>query len=100
MLALRTVEMIQELLDEGKLPQRDIAKRMYVSRGTVNAIARGERGMWGRAGGDGDSTRFMMPPERCQACGYLVYKPCVICIAREAKAAKTAHRLLLTRKAA
>ena len=80
MLPLHQVQEIRRLLDEGNLSQRKIAKRLNVSRGTVGAIASGQRGIYGR-----ESTRdeldicYELPPERCPGCGAMVYKPCILC---------------------
>ena len=43
MIATALVEEIRHMLREGRLSQREIAKRLGVSRGTVNAIASGRR---------------------------------------------------------
>ncbi len=85
MLPLATVQEISRLLAEGQLSQRKIAKKLGVSRGTVGAIASGRRGMFGK---EPDNDRpelccFEVPPERCNGCGALVYKPCVLCRTRE-----------------
>lgn len=84
MLALSVVEEIDRLLKEGELSQRQIAVRLKVSRGTVSAIARGERGLFGRTPeGDQPSEAPVLPAERCPKCGFLVYQPCLVCRTRE-----------------
>jgi len=84
MLPLAKVEEIRRLLDEGSLSQRKIAARLGVSRGTVNSIASGKRGLFGRepvAAGP-DLYDPDQPPERCRGCGALVYMPCLLCRTR------------------
>ena len=89
MLPVSVIEEVRRLLDEGALSQRKIAKQLRVSRGTVGAIARGQRGIHGREPTDDDQPKLCCldrPPERCDGCGATVYKPCVLCGAREYKA--------------
>ena len=43
MIATTVVDEIRRMLGEGRLSQRNIARRIGVSRGTVNAIALGKR---------------------------------------------------------
>ncbi|MCG8448097.1 MAG: helix-turn-helix domain-containing protein [Pirellulales bacterium] len=85
MLPLALVEEVRRLLDEGQLSQRKIAAKLGVSRGTVGAIASGRRGIYGREpnGEDLFLSCTDLPPERCPTCGGMVYKPCVLCRARE-----------------
>ncbi len=85
MLPLAVIQDIRRLLDEGKLSQRKIAQQLHVSRGTVNAIAVGRRGIFGREPTDEEPMlcQWSLPPERCRGCGALVYKPCVLCRARQ-----------------
>ena len=73
MLAPATVGEIRLLLAEGGLSQREIARRLGVSRGSVNAIARGKRT---------DGADFVCPSgpvERCPGCGCMVQMPCLAC---------------------
>jgi DNA-binding XRE family transcriptional regulator len=88
MLSLSLIDEIDRLLSEGKLSQRKIAIRLGVSRGTVNAIARGQRSLYGRepeddANDDNQLCISTTPPRRCPSCGYRVYAPCRICRTRE-----------------
>jgi hypothetical protein len=84
MLALSLVQEIERLLQDGTLSQRKIAARLGVGRGTVAAIASGRRGIYGREPDDDlDPLVHRSPPERCAACGFLVYMPCMVCRARE-----------------
>jgi len=78
---------IRSLLAEGALSQRKIALQLGVSRGTVNAIARGKRPDY--------TTRRPRPadrctppkglPQRCPGCGGMVRMPCVLCRVRAIK---------------
>ena len=80
MLPIATVLEIKRLIDEGQLSRRGIAKKLGVSRGTVNAIASGVRGLHGREKVDEPPEP---PPQRCSGCGDLVRLPCVACRARD-----------------
>jgi len=84
MLPLSVVQEIERHLREGRLSQRKIAARLGVSRATVGDIASGRRGSHGR---ESDLLQMddpgQLPPQRCSACGYLVFLPCVICQARD-----------------
>ena len=87
MLSIPIIEEIDRLLHEGQLTQRSIAGRLGVSRGTVNAIARGRRALFGRNYHDDGASnkpppRHDGPPARCSLCGYFVYMPCRICQSR------------------
>jgi Helix-turn-helix domain len=83
MLPLSVVEEIDRLLKEGELSQRRIAERLKVSRGTVSAIASGQRGLHGRTPADETKGETpALPAERCPKCGFLVYKPCLVCRTR------------------
>ncbi len=81
------VDEINRLLDEKRLSQRRISLRVGVSRGTVNAIARGTRPDYGtRRKQPGDE--FLPPtglPERCPGCGAMVRMPCLACRVRAIK---------------
>lgn len=75
---------VKRLLDEGNLSRRAIAAQTGVSRGSVNAIANGERGLHGAEpdGLDGDAPVRDLVATRCPECGGLVFMPCVLCEAR------------------
>lgn len=85
MLSIELVHEISRLLDEGELSQRQIAARLGVGRTTVGAIASGQRGLHGHDELDEMSRARACerPTVRCSRCGYRVYMPCLICIARE-----------------
>jgi len=99
MIAPAVVDEIKRLLDHGSLSQRKIARRLGVSRGTVNAIALGKRRVRpARSGSDPDD---FVPPSgplvRCPICGGLVKAPCLACRVR---ARKERGRLPLSRSTA
>jgi len=91
MIAPTVVEEIRNLLRGGGLSQRQIARRLGVSRGTVNAIALGRR-----------ADIVLRTPEeegfpspagaavRCPGCGGRVQMPCLLCYVREWKASHKA----------
>jgi len=89
MLPIAQVLEVDRLVHEGMLSQRQIARRIGVSRGTVAAIASGDRGLYGKESikARGTSTR-LSGPARCPECGYRVFMPCRICSAR-----KRQHRI-------
>ena len=81
MIASTVVGQIHDLLAQGTLSQRKIARQLGVSRGTVSAIARGKRPDYAqrhrRSAAD-----FVFPAgpvERCPGCGALVQMPCLAC---------------------
>ena len=84
MIATTVVDEIHRLLGEGHLSQRGIALRIGVSRGTVNAIARGKR-ICDPARRPRDEEGFTPPrglPVRCPGCGGRVQMPCLLCYMR------------------
>ena len=88
MIAAEVVHEVRNLLTAGTLSQRMIAQRLGVSRGTVNAIARGRRpDRVSRPKNPADD--FIPPaclPRRCPGCGGLVRMPCLACHVRAIKA--------------
>ena len=87
MIAAAVVREIRDLLAEGGLSQRKIAGQTGVSRGTVNAIARGKRPDYAtrRPGPGADFTSPGGPPTRCPGCGGMVQMPCLLCQVRAIK---------------
>jgi hypothetical protein len=84
MIAFAVVDDIERLLRDGHLSQRKIAERLGVSRGTVNAIARGKRPDY-RARKRGPEEDFVGPRgplTRCPGCGAMVEMPCLACRVR------------------
>ena len=88
MLSLAVIREACRLLDAGELSHRKIANQLGVSRGTIGALASGRRAVYGREPGtQGTALRcWDTPPERCRGCGATVFKPCLLCRAREYKA--------------
>ena len=87
MICVDVVDEIRDLLSEGRLSQRKIAERVGVSRGTVNAIARGRRPE-DAARRREPATDFRPPsglPTRCSGCGGMVQMPCLVCQVRAIK---------------
>jgi hypothetical protein len=82
---LSTVMEIDRLLKEGYLSQREIAKKLHVSRGTVGAIANGRRPLIGKdpRDGRGRTQKDRGRAQRCPKCGHHVFLPCQICLANE-----------------
>ena len=72
------------LLNEKKYSQRQIAKMTGVSRGTVNAIARGKR-KFTQGKTKLKEKKKPLPrgePRRCPLCGAMVRMPCLACTLR------------------
>jgi hypothetical protein len=84
MISFAVEDEIKRLLGEGRLSQRKIARRVGVSRGTVNAIARGKRADYQprRPGPGEDVLAPSGRPARCTTCGGLVQMPCLACRVR------------------
>jgi hypothetical protein len=84
--ALKVLE-IRCLLNQ-ELSQQAIADKLGVSRTTVNAIASGRRGLFGREelGSRRRPRLGRVDPGveaiRCPGCGGLVYAPCLLCRSR------------------
>ena len=87
MIASVAVEEIKQLLRDGSLSQRKIARRTGVSRGTVNAIALGTRkdGRPQRRKEGGEFVPPSGPFVRCPLCGGRVQMPCLLCRVRSSK---------------
>lgn len=90
MISLALEERIRQLLAEGKLSQRKIARITGTSRSTVGAIANGRRhACLARSVEDGaEHFSLQQPPRRCPDCGGMVYMPCHLCRVREYAARK------------
>ncbi len=91
MLSVEVVEEIERLLAAGCLSQRGIARRIGVSRGSVNAIAQGKRPdpQTRRPAREDALVAPGGPPVRCPTCGGMVQMPCLACRLR---ALKESHR--------
>ncbi len=84
MIAAAVIEEIYRMLGERQSSQRGIARRLGVSRGTVNAVARGRRPAYSRR--PAVHYRGFQPPSglprRCPGCGGMVQMPCLVCYLR------------------
>ncbi len=78
---------IRRLLDEGELSRRAIAAKIGVSRGLVNNVANGQRGLRRHKSALArlSPEQLLGTPARCRHCGGLVYQPCLLCRARTYK---------------
>jgi transcriptional regulator with XRE-family HTH domain len=85
MIASETVAEVRRLLGEGKHSQREIARLMGISRGSISAIASGRRPDYESLGqAEQEEWQPDGPPARCPGCGGMVYLPCLLCRVREA----------------
>jgi hypothetical protein len=82
MISSRIVDEIQRFLLSGTLSQRKIARRLGVSRGTVNAVALGKRPEASRRHREEALPPPLGPVVRCPGCGGLVHSPCLLCRVR------------------
>jgi hypothetical protein len=84
MIAAEMVDEVRRRLREGRASQRRIAVELGISRGTVNAIARGRRPDY-HVGQPPRADGFVPPsglPARCPGCGAKVQMPCLLCYIR------------------
>jgi hypothetical protein len=75
---------VEQLLAAGRLSQRQIARRLGLSRGSVALIA---QGAWAgySAPLHADEEQPTRPAQRCPGCGGRVYLPCRLCAVRRLK---------------
>ena len=94
MISFDVADEIERLLGEGNISQRKIAARLGVSRGTVNAIARGKRPDYRarRRQRDDDFIAPSGPVARCPTCGAKVVMPCLACRVRALQASRRQRR--------
>jgi hypothetical protein len=85
------VETIRRLLVQQRLPQREVARRLGVSRGTVHAIAQGKRPDCPAREEPVDFHWSLGPPRRCPGCGGMVRMPCLLCYLRARNPGENAH---------
>jgi len=85
MLALGIVNEIERLLAARKLSERQIARKVGVSRGTVSAIAQGKRTDRVHVERQAAAYSTDAAPVRCPGCGATVYMPCLACHVRKLK---------------
>jgi len=85
MIAPEVVAEIRRMLIEGIVSQREMAKRTGVSRGTIGAVASGQRPDYDAARKPNEDSweTSSDPPERCATCGGMVYMPCLLCRLRK-----------------
>ena len=79
------IETIQRLLAEDDLSQREIAKTVKASRGTVAAVASGKRRPYYPRPEDMNEEPAG-PVRRCPGCGGMATMPCRACRVRELRA--------------
>ena len=94
MIPPKTIAEIERMLAEDQLSQRGIARRLGVSRASVNKIALGRRPDYdaiAEAIPQEDALREALVPKKpyrhCPECGVKVQMPCVACRVRKALAA-------------
>jgi hypothetical protein len=86
MLTESQVEWVVQLLCDNKLSHREIARQTRVSRGTISAIARGDRPHQLHRKPADEAAFDPGPPARCRGCGGLVQMPCLLCRIRACRA--------------
>jgi hypothetical protein len=79
MLKLHQVSEVQALITQG-LSQRQIAKQLGVSRGSVCTIGAGK---WTPRTKKEPVDRPLLPPIRCPTCRAHVHPPCIACSVRK-----------------
>ena len=75
------IKQINKLIKQGELSQRQIAKNLGVSRGTVQAVAHGKRTELLPTAMK-SAAKWVVPtgqPKRCTHCGGCVKMPCLAC---------------------
>jgi hypothetical protein len=88
---------IRRLLADGQLSQREIARKVNVSRGAVILIAdRMLAGLEDPQSADLDIDEASGPPARCPTCGAMVYPPCRLCCTRQQLAQRPSPTVLRT----
>lgn len=80
MLSQHVIDEARRILSEGRMSQRQIAEQLHISRGTVSALALGQRGSHGREVATAQPLQIRIV--RCRGCGGLVCIPCVLCRTR------------------
>jgi hypothetical protein len=88
MISSGIIDEIQRLILGGSLSQRKIARRVGVSRGTVNAVALGKRHLSPRRRREHTLPAPVGPLVRCAGCGGLVRCPCLLCGVRAYQTAR------------
>ena len=80
MLAPEKVQEVERLLAEGRLSEREIARRTGVARNTIARIASARQRT--------EDLSLDGPPVRCPTCGGMVTMPCRRCLIESATAGK------------
>ncbi len=88
MVSQTMVDHVRRLLAERKISQRQIARQLEISRGTVGAIASGKRLDYVRK--PPEESFCLLPAVRCPGCGGHVHPPCRLCRARAFRARELA----------
>lgn len=81
MIGIEIVRQVRTLWASGTCSQRQIARRVGVSRGTVHAIING-RHIDREAKRKEEPPMFSGPYVRCRGCGGMVQMPCLLCRVR------------------
>jgi hypothetical protein len=89
MLSPAKVSEIRRLLARGNISQRQVARELGISRGTVDAVASGKRPDYPVRIVEEDY-ECLLPPVRCRGCGGMVHGPCRLCRMRALKARQQA----------
>jgi predicted XRE-type DNA-binding protein len=79
MLENATIRKILHLIEQKTMSQRQIAKRLGVSRGTVQAVAHGKRTEHTPAVKVATWVAPTGKPKRCRICGSYAKTPCLAC---------------------
>jgi hypothetical protein len=80
---------VRQLLAQGNISQRQIARQLRISRGTVGAIASGKRPDYSVK--LPELPQCLLPPVRCPGCGGYVHPPCRACRIRNIRAQELAR---------
>ncbi|HLA85987.1 MAG TPA: hypothetical protein VJL29_14440 [Thermoguttaceae bacterium] len=86
MIATDVIDAIRELLAEGRMSRRRIARTLGVSRGVVAGVAEGRRPDYDamrRRREENTQPLALGPLRRCPTCGGMVHVPCRLCALRE-----------------
>jgi hypothetical protein len=93
------LDRVRQLLADGKLSQRKIARLTGVSRGTISALAHGKWRRYEPRPRESD-TPFDPDgiPVRCNGCGGMVLMPCLACHVRKLRERGEQRRKLRRRE--
>ena len=93
MLSAERIAEVRRLLHAvPEISHRKIARIAGVSRGTVGAVASGQRPEY-ESRPKVEEDRPQGPPARCHGCGGLVYMPCRLCLVRAVQAKERERRI-------